>query len=133
MSITVEWRAEFGSPEVNLLHTEAFGTRAEQDWRTMVQEHSLGWVAARDAGQLVGFVNVIWDGMLHAWLQDVMVSSASRHQGIGTRLVTIARNESERAGCEWLHVDFENGLSSFYFQTCGFTPTAAGLLHLKQR
>jgi GNAT superfamily N-acetyltransferase len=133
MPIAVEWRGEFNSAEVNLLHAEAFGTPSsatERDWRTMVETHSLGWVIARDDSRLVGFVNVIWDGLAHAWIQDTMVDSASRRQGIGTRLVSAARDASKQARCEWLHVDFDDHLGSFYVQSCGFTPASAGLIHL---
>jgi GNAT superfamily N-acetyltransferase len=133
MPLTVEWRGQFNSAEVSLLHAEAFGTAAsaaERDWQTLVTEHSLGWVTARDGGALVGFVNVIWDGLAHAWIQDTMVDSASRRRGIGTRIVSAARDASKRAGCEWLHVDFDTHLASFYTQACGFTPTVAGLIRL---
>jgi hypothetical protein len=32
---------------------------------------------------------------------------------------------------EWLHVDFEERLAPFYFDPCGFRPTAAGLINLR--
>jgi GNAT superfamily N-acetyltransferase len=131
--VVVEWRGEFNNAEVNLLHSQAFGapaSPAERDWQTTVAEHSLGWVTARHGGRLVGFVNVIWDRLAHAWIQDTMVDPASRRQGIGTRLVSAARDGSQQAGCEWLHVDFDDDLGSFYFQSCRFTPTTAGLIHL---
>ena len=88
MSITYEWRGEFTSSEANALHAEAFATRVfsddEWDWRAMVAAHSLGWVVARDDdGELVGFVNVLWDGLVHAWIQDVMVAVAGRASGRG--------------------------------------------------
>jgi hypothetical protein len=44
--------------------------------------------------------------------------------------VAIAVEESRAAGCEWLHVDFEDHLRSFYFDACGFQPTNAGLVRL---
>jgi hypothetical protein len=31
---------------------------------------------------------------------------------------------------EWLHVDFDDHLRSFYFDACGFTPSNAGLIAL---
>ncbi|KKD02159.1 acetyltransferase, partial [Streptomyces sp. WM6386] len=37
---------------------------------------------------------------------------------------------SRAAGCEWLHVDFEEHLRSFYFEACGFRETTAGLIAL---
>jgi GNAT superfamily N-acetyltransferase len=134
MAITYEWRGEFNNVELNELHAEAFETRvfdeAEWNWVDQVQRHSLGWVVARDDGRLVAFVNVLWDGLVHAWLQDTMVLKTARHLGVGTALVTAAVEEARRAGCEWLHVDFEEHLSSFYLDACGFRPTAAGLIAL---
>jgi hypothetical protein len=54
----------------------------------------------------------------------------ARHQGIGTRLVGVGRDGAQAAGCEWLHVDFDDELKDFYLNACGFTPTSAGLLRL---
>jgi tRNA(Met) C34 N-acetyltransferase TmcA len=53
-----------------------------------------------------------------------------RRMGLGKRLVELARDGATEAGCEWMHVDFEDDLRSFYFDACGFTPTNAGLIHL---
>ncbi len=132
MPITYQWRGELDNVEVNLLHTEAFGTRrGPWDWRSALTEHGLGWVSARDEARLVGFVNVIWDGLAHAWIQDTMVARDVRSQGIGTRLVTMARERAKTAGCEWLHVDFDGSLADFYYRACGFTPTSAGLISLE--
>lgn len=135
MALTYAWRGSITSSEVNALHAEAFGTRvysdAEWDWAELTRRHSLGWVTARDRGLLVGFVNVVWDGSVHAWLQDTMVAARSRHSGIGTELVSRARDAAQAAGCEWLHVDFEDHLGAFYYGGCGFKPTRAGLLPLR--
>jgi GNAT superfamily N-acetyltransferase len=128
------WRGEFTSSEANELHAEAFSTRIftddEWDWRSLVDRHSLGWVVARRREIFVGFVNIVSDGVVHAWIQDVMVATAERGNGIGTKLVAVAREGAKEAGCEWLHVDFEDDLKAFYFSACGFTPTNAGLIHL---
>ena len=131
----IRWRGPFTSSEANRLHAEAFGTRVfsddEWNWRDQVAAHSLGWVTARDdGGVLTGFVNVVWDGEVHAWLQDVMVAAASRHGGIGRGLVEAARDGARAAGCEWLHVDFADELAPFYLDACGFLPTRAGLMAL---
>ncbi|SDY01494.1 Acetyltransferase (GNAT) family protein [Modestobacter sp. DSM 44400] len=87
-------------------------------------------VTVGDTGRLVGFVNVVWDGLVHAWLQDVMVAADARHLGIGRQIVAAARDGARAAGCEWLHVDFDDDLASFYLDACGFRPTQAGLLQL---
>jgi GNAT superfamily N-acetyltransferase len=133
--IQLLWRGPFTSAEANLLHAAAFGTRVysddEWDWVALVERHSLGWCTARHEGALVGFANVIWDGLVHAWLQDVMVSPSQQQSGIGQAMVELVVEESRRAGCEWLHVDFDDGMTDFYLQRCGFTPTNAGLRHLR--
>ncbi len=132
MTIEYEWRGVFGNDEFHVLHAEAFETRIfDDDWVALTDRHSLGWVTARADGALVGFVNVIWDGLVHAWLQDVMVSKSHRGEGIATRVVEIARDHAAAAGCEWLHVDFDDELKPFYFDACGFRPTNAGLIALQ--
>ena len=99
--------------------------------RARSSRHSLGWVCAREDGQLAGFVNVAWDGGVHAFLLDTLVTARVRRRGVGTKLVAIASDGARAAGCEWLHVDFDDHLRSFYFGSCGFSPTNAGLIALK--
>jgi GNAT superfamily N-acetyltransferase len=135
MSITYEWRGAFANAELEALHAEGFDHRIfeEDDWVGQVEGHSLGWVIARDdsAATLVGFVNVAWDGGVHAFILDTLTAASHGRQGIGTRLVQLAVDGARAAGCEWLHVDFEDHLRSFYFEACGFVPTNAGLIALK--
>jgi GNAT superfamily N-acetyltransferase len=131
VTITYHWRGEFANEAVNALHAEGFEHPfLEIDWHTQVHRHSLGWVCARSGNALVGFVNVAWDGGVHAFVLDTMVAGAARHHGIGTGLIATAVEHAREAGCEWLHVDFEEHLTGFYFQACGFTATNAGLIAL---
>jgi GNAT superfamily N-acetyltransferase len=131
-NISYEWRGQIRNDEVNRLHAEAFEHRlVADDWEGQLRRHSLGWVCARDAGGLVGFVNVPWDGGVHAFVVDTMVARRAARRGIGKRLVAIAVEQARAAGCEWLHVDFEDELRPFYFGACGFTPTNAGLIALR--
>ena len=131
MEVHHEWRGPFDNAEVNALHAEAFGHRVlEDDWLGQVSGHSLGWVCARRDEQLVGFVNVAWDGGVHAFVLDTIVSADARREGIGKALVEAAVAGAKQAGCEWLHVDFEDHLRAFYFDACGFEPTNAGLIRL---
>jgi hypothetical protein len=50
--------------------------------------------------------------------------------GIGVGVVIAARDGAREAGCEWLHVDFDDDLRSFYYEACGFAKTNAGVMHL---
>jgi GNAT superfamily N-acetyltransferase len=131
MEVTYEWRGGFENAEVNALHAEGFSHRVlEDDWKAQVEGHSLGWVCVRDGGALIGFVNVAWDGGIHAFILDTLVARDARRRGVGTRMVASAVEESRAAGCEWLHADFDDELSSFYIDACGFIPTPAGLIAL---
>ncbi len=131
MTISYEWRGEFTNDEVNRLHAEGFHHRVlEDDWVGQLDRHSLGWVTARDGEALVGFVNVAWDGAVHAFILDTLTAQTHARQGIGTELVGVATDHARAAGCEWLHVDFDDDLREFYFGACGFAPTNAGLIPL---
>ena len=132
MALTYEWRGQFNNAEVNALHAEAFDhPLLDDDWSRQVRRHSLGWVCARNTDELVGFVNVAWDGGAHAFILNLIVMISARGRGVGTQLVAVAVEGARIGGCEWLHVDFDDHLRDFYFQACGFAPTNAGLIRLR--
>ncbi len=45
-------------------------------------------------------------------------------------VVRTAVAEATKAGCTWLHVDYEAALADFYLVACGFRRTDAGLTRL---
>ncbi len=127
---TCVWRGPLTDAEMVEL-VESYGGRAVAGWWAQIRPHSLGWVTARTAeGDLVGFVNVAWDGGDHAFLVDTKARREHQHRGVGTAVVRAATQHAAAAGCEWLHVDFEPELGPFYLGACGFEPTPAGLIHL---
>ncbi|MBB5802310.1 GNAT superfamily N-acetyltransferase [Saccharothrix ecbatanensis] len=129
--IDYEWRGTFENGELNALHAEGFDhPPLDDDWWGRVTRHSLGWVTARRDDELLGFVNVAWDGAIHAFILDTLVTGTAQRQGVGRRLVATAVDGARAAGCEWLHVDFDDHLKPFYFDSCGFQPTNAGLIAL---
>jgi predicted N-acetyltransferase YhbS len=131
MDVSYQWRGGFDDAEVDALHAEGFGhPPTAGDWWARLHRHSLGWVCARESDELVGFVNVAWDGAAHAFVLDTLVSERLRDRRVGTGLVQLAAREARAAGCEWLHVDFEDHLRPFYLDACGFRPTSAGLVRL---
>jgi len=68
-----------------------------------------------------GFSNQVWGGD-HAFLLDTAVLRRYERQGVGSRLVVLATERARAAGCQWLHVDFdEEGV---------LRPTIAGLIDL---
>jgi len=133
-NMTNEWRGSFSNEEIHALHAEAFETRlfdeSEWNWVDQCHRYSLGWVVARHDGRFVGFANVLWDGLVHAFIEDVMVDATMRDRGVGVRIVHAARDSARTAGCEFLHVGFEDDLRPFYTDARGFLPTQGGLMEL---
>ena len=110
----------------------SYGGRPVPGWWDTIRPHSFGWVTARAADDVVvGFVNIVTDGGDHAFLIDTKARGGFQRRGIATRVVALAAEHAREAGCEWLHVDFDDELRAFYLEACGFEPTAAGLIHLR--
>jgi GNAT superfamily N-acetyltransferase len=117
-NITYGLREPFTNDEIHVLHAAAFERRlfgeSEWDWVDQTQRHSLGWVVARDGERFVGFVNVLWDGLVHPFIEDVMVDADYRHSGLGVSVVHAARDGARVAGREFLHAGFDEDLQDFY-------------------
>lgn len=127
-AIDYEWRGALGDDELALLHSQAFDLpNRPSKWNQQLHGHSLGWVTARKEGRLLGFVNVAWDGSRHAFILDPAVAPAHQRHGIGAELIRRASEGARAAGCEWLHVDYDEVLEAFYVGRCGFRPTRAAL------
>jgi GNAT superfamily N-acetyltransferase len=121
---------EIDNDIMNLLFSLAWENHRETDFERQLR-HSLLWVCAYDEDRLIGFVNVAWDGGIHAFLLDTTVHPEYQRRGIGKVLVMQAARAAREEGMEWLHVDYEPHLESFYHD-CGFTPTLAGLMNLRE-
>lgn len=122
------------APVTNRRLNELFAaSRAAHRWTDFEAAlgHSLGFVCAYSGGELIGFVNLAWDGGRHAFVLDTTVLPDLRGRGIGRRLVSMAVRVAEERRIEWVHVDFEPHLRGFYLK-CGFRPTEAGLVHLTE-
>ena len=94
-----------------------------------VLARSLGYFCAYAGANLIGFVNVAWDGGSHTFLLDTTVHPDWQRRGIGSELVRRATELARSSGAQWLHVDYEPHLAEFY-RRCGFTRTDAGLVRL---
>jgi GNAT superfamily N-acetyltransferase len=112
------------------LFSSAWGGSNTTDFQKQL-ELALCYVAAFDDSRLVGFVKLIGDGGVHAFLLDTTVHPDHQHQGIGTALVARAVQYAKAHGVEWVHVDYEDHLEPFY-RACGFRATKAGLIRVKE-
>ena len=116
--------------ELNSLFENAWDDWSQNKDFLKALKHSLGYICAYQKDFLVGFVNIAWDGDLHAFILDTTVHKEYQRMGIGVKLVQNAIDLSRKKDIEWLHVDFEPHLESFY-RKCGFRDTKAGLINLK--
>jgi ribosomal protein S18 acetylase RimI-like enzyme len=128
--MNVEYRVTpaAGNEALNELFAAAWPGHTETDFRPMLT-HSLAYVCAYAGPRLIGFVNLAWDGGIHAFLLDTTVHPEFQRRGIGQALVRHAIQVAKDRAVIWLHVDFEPHLLGFY-RACGFRPTEAGLMHL---
>ena len=133
--MTIELRVGFAVDDaaLSVLHHRAFspdlpaGDVAAHPWAARLERHSLTWVGAFDSDRLVGFVHAVWDGGSHAFILDTAVHPDFQRLGIGRDLVRAVTEEAFRAGCDWVHVDYDPEHADFYQNACGFRPTPAGL------
>lgn len=130
MPVTIARNPPIANAALNALRDAAWEQVGDQDWGPVL-ERGLGWVGAIDGERLVGFVNVAWDGGIHAFLLDTTVHPEYQRRGIGRALVREAAALAGERGAEWLHVDYEDELDPFY-RACGFRPTLAGLIDLTE-
>lgn len=113
---------------LNGLFARAWSGHVERAFAPVLAR-SLAFIGVFASERLIGFANIATDGGAHAFLLDPTVDPAYQRQGIGSTLVRMATEISRSHGCEWLHVDYEPRLASFY-QRAGFASTAAGVMHL---
>jgi GNAT superfamily N-acetyltransferase len=92
-----------------------------------VLRSSMAYVCAYRGTELVGYVNIAWDGRTHAFILDTTVHPSCRRIGVGQQLVRRALEEAKRCGVVWVHVDFEPPLKEFYSR-CGFRSSEAGVI-----
>ncbi len=116
------------SEDLNALFVVAWEGHEQRNFGPVLRR-SLVYICAYRQDRLVGFVNVAWDGGVHAFILDTTVHPDVRRRGVGRGLVVHAAEEAGGRGAEWLHVDFEPHLVEFY-RGCGFRATEGGLLNL---
>jgi GNAT superfamily N-acetyltransferase len=133
MTVVLKVRFPVDDAALSSLHQRAFSPdrpateAAIRPWAERLDRHSLTWIGAFSEGRLVGFVHAVWDGGTHAFILDTAVHPDFQRLGIGRDLVRTVTDEAFKAGCDWVHVDYEPEFASFYESACGFRPTPAGL------
>ena len=76
---------------------------------------------------LIGFIDILSDGIADAFLQDLMVHPDYQKQGIGSELVKTAIRYIQSKNIKCIQVTFQEQLSVFY-QKFGFHIFKAGII-----
>jgi ribosomal protein S18 acetylase RimI-like enzyme len=97
--------------DMNRLFAAAWDDHHDSDFAPVLSR-SLVYVCAYAGTELVGFVNVAWDGGVHAFLLDSTMQPAYQRRGIGVQLVQEAAAAAKARGIHWLHVDYEPHLDN---------------------
>ncbi len=128
MSITYLINSPLENAALNELFSSAWGKPYNLNFQAELNA-AMCYIAAFNGSRLIGFVKLIGDAGVHAFLLDPSVHKDYKRRGIGQELVARAVAVAKERGYEWVHVDFEDHLEPFY-QKCGFKPTKAGLIQL---
>ena len=115
-------------PELDELWRRAWDAPLGRSYQDILAR-SLGHVGAYADERLIGFVNIAWDGGLHAFILDTCTDRDFRRRGIASELVRHSAQLARDRGAQWLHVDYEPHLDSFY-RGCGFLHSTAGVMKL---
>ena len=85
------------------------------------------WVACFDNECLVGYADVVSDGVDDAYIRDVIVHPDYQHSSIGTKLLEMITKRLRSNGIKMVHVIFDPSLEAFYRQA-HFTIMLSGVI-----
>ena len=133
MDVRYEWRAPFDNADVNTLHAEGFAHAVlDIDWRTRSSGTAWAGSAPSTLHRLVGFVNVAWDGGVHAFVVDTLVARRRRrHAASATGSSRWPNGRAAPPAANGSTSTSRRTCASFYLGACGFAPTPAGLIALR--
>jgi len=72
------------------------------------------WVTCFANDDLIGYADVVSDGVDDAYIRDVIVHPDYQHRGIGSTLLTMITTRIRKDGIKMVHVIFEPSLEAFY-------------------
>lgn len=105
----------------------AVGWDAEKKRLEMVVGCTYMTAACFDDNQLVGFVDVMSDGLDDALIRGLVVHPAFQRRGIGLQLLQMVIGQTKKDGIKTTNVLFDPGLIDFY-QKAGFKIICGGII-----
>ena len=110
---------------------EAIGWDARLDKYQRILGNTYLCVACFFKGSLVGYVDVVSDGVDDAYVRDLMVHPEHQRQGIGSKLIRMVIEAMRPRGIKMLSVILEPDQADFYRQA-GFHIMAGGEMDFEQ-
>lgn len=107
--------------------------RKSVGWNSMEECHknslkqSYFYICCYEGDKLIGFLDVVSNGVTDAYIQDLMVSPEYQGKGIGTNLMNKAIERLKEDNIYMISVIFEESLLSFY-KRFGFYTMLSGQL-----
>lgn len=86
------------------------------------------WAGCFAGGKLVGYVEVISDGIDDAYIRNLIVHREYQRRGIGLKLLGLATARIKADGIKMANVLFEPELAPFY-RKAGFAIISGGLIN----
>jgi ribosomal protein S18 acetylase RimI-like enzyme len=108
--------------------------RASVGWDNKIPPHSKRnvhlfiYFTARINGKLVGYIDVLSDGSVDAYLQDLLVLPEYQKRGIGSELLKRAIKYLQQKKIKAIQVIFDPDLEDFY-KKFGFHIVKAGIIN----
>ena len=119
------------SPVLEAQQVAALSLSVGWDGRVEKYKKKLGksylCVACFDGSKLVGYADVVSDGVDDAYVRDVIVHPDYQHRSIGTKLLEMISTRIRSDGIKMVHVIFDPSLETFY-RKANFTIMMSGII-----
>ena len=86
------------------------------------------WAGCFAAGELVGYIEVISDGVDDAYIRNLIVHPEYQRKGLGLKLLELATGRIKADGIKMTNILFEPELASFY-RKAGFMIISGGVIN----
>ena len=126
MQITVVEKPGIKADELAALR-KAVGWDGDPDRICKTVGCSYFWAGAFAGELLVGYIEVVSDGVDDAYIRNLMVHPRCRHRGLGLKLLGVAADRIKTDGIRMINVLFEPALADFY-RKAGFKIICGGLM-----
>jgi len=107
--------------------------RASVGWDNIIpphselKEHLFTYLTARINGELIGYIDVLSDGRVDAYIQDLIVHPKYQKRGIGSELLKRIIRYLQQKNIKRIQVIFDPELEGFY-KKFGFHILKAGII-----